>query len=113
MPAGKLAYQGVDDFVSDQRLHLRNLARASNQLLIGKQNITIDMTLRANFATTTIVDPRIGYSSAVFPAMATTVNAASAIVAGIWFDTQKTGSIVAHHANSANTDQTIRFIIVG
>lgn len=93
--------------------HRRQLAQGINLALTGKMNVTLDVTLAANAAMTTIHDPRIGFFSAITPAMPLTANGATALAAGIWVDTMKKGSAVVHHASSANTDQTIRFVILG
>ena len=97
----------------DERMHRMMIARSMNSVLRGKFNATIDVTLTANAATTTISDARIGYYTAVIPAMGMTASAATSLGAGIYVDTLKTGSCVVHHDNTADTDKTIRFVLIG
>lgn len=112
-------YPSVPEDSSDERDHRRKMARAIQSLMLGKSNCTLDVTLAANVATTTIQDPRISSTSAIVPAMATTANAAGAIAAGIYVTSIigatafQTGSAVINHNNTATTDRTIRFLIVG
>lgn len=106
-------FQGVSPYLDNQQVHRRKLAEAVNTLTQGKMNVTIDVTLTAGATTTTLNDARIGYYSAVIPAMAQTAHGATAITAGIYVDGLKSGEAVVHHANSANTDQNIRFVILG
>ena len=103
----------VPETMPDERMHRMMLARGINNLLRGKFNGTLDVTLTASAASTTINDARIGYYSAVVPAMAMTSSAATSVGAGIYVDTLKTGSCVVHHDNTADTDKTIRFILIG
>lgn len=107
------AYQGVAPWIKDESQHRRDIARTINAILIGKVNVTIDVTLRAAQMTTTIIDARIGYTTAVIPAMPLTVNGAIALDSGIWFDVPKSGSVVVHHAAAIATNQTIRFVLIG
>lgn len=107
------AYQGVAPWIKDESQHRRDMARTINAILIGKANVTIDVTLRASQSTTTITDARIGYTTAVIPAMPLTVNGAVALDSGIWFDVPKSGSVVVHHAAAVAANQTIRFVLIG
>jgi hypothetical protein len=111
--------QTVPEYLQDADMHRRILARAINSLTRGKMNITLDVILTAGAVSTTISDNRIGYDSAIIPAMPMTASGAAALSAGIYVDgvTAPVGTTLAtaqiHHANSANTDQTIRFLIIG
>jgi ABC-type taurine transport system substrate-binding protein len=107
------AYQGVAPWIKDESQHRRDMARTINAQLIGKLNVTLDVTLNASAASTTITDARIGYTTAIIPAMAMTADGAAAIAAGIWVDTLKSGSCVVHHASNAAADQKIRFVFIG
>jgi hypothetical protein len=106
-------FPNVPPLHSNEKEHRKQLADALNRINSGKFNATIDLTLNANQTTTTLTDPRIFSTSAVIPAMATTANAATAIKNGIWISGAVKGSCTVNHASSANTDQTIRFVIVG
>ena len=108
------AYQPVPDFLVDEKEHRRQIARQVNGLLQGKLNVALDVTLTANAGNTTITDARIGATSAVVPAMALTVHAASELASGnVYVDGLTKGSCVVHHSNNAQTDRTIRFLILG
>ena len=105
-------YPPVAPYLFDEKQHRRDIARTLNDVLKGKQNVTLKVTLAASATSTTIIDARIGVSTAVL-LMPLTANAATAYVAGIWFDTQLKGSVVAHHASSTATDQIFRIVLVG
>jgi len=106
------AYQGVAPWIKDESQHRRDMARTINALLIGKLNVTLDVTLNASATSTTITDARIGYTTAIIPAMPMTANGAVAAPT-IWVDTIKSGSCVVHHASNAAADQKIRFVFIG
>lgn len=108
-----LAHQAVAPWIRDESQHRRDIARTVNAILQGGLNVTSDVTLTASSSTTTIVDARIGYTSAIIPAMPLTLNGAIALDSGIWFDMPKTGSVIVHHAADIATDQTIRFVFIG
>ena len=99
------AYQGVAAWLQDEGQHRRDMARAINQFLIGKLNVTHDVTLSPGATSTTISDARIGITTAIIPATALTASGATAISAGIWADTYLKGSVVLHHASNAAADQ--------
>jgi len=109
-----MAYAIVPELLSDDKEHRRQLARAIKSIISGgKINVTLDVTLTANSATTNIVDARISIQSAIIPGMAMTANAAAAIAAGIWVSNLNNGSATLNHNNNANTDKSIRFVIIG
>lgn len=92
------------------RMWAARLVYAVN-LLIGKANCTLDVTLTASATTTTLTDFRI-HPGCVLDFMATTANAATA-KAAIWVSAIGKGVATINHASSANTDQTFRVSIVG
>lgn len=103
----------------NEKEHRRQLAFATNQIMRGKVNATADVTLNASATATIFQDQRLGYYSAVTPAMAMTASGATALSSGIWFDTFTPGSgktapsITIHHASNSASDQKIRFLIIG
>lgn len=114
MPVTNPNAQPVPELLSDDKEHRRQLARRVNTLTQGKMNVSTDVTLAANVPSTTITDPRISYFSSVIPAMAMTDDAAAELASGnIYVDTLTKGSCVVHHSNNAQTDRTIRFLIIG
>lgn len=108
-----VGYPILPERLSNTDEHRREIVRHVNAIRQGKQNVTKELTLTAGATATTLTDARIGYSSAIIPAMPTTANAAAAMIAGIWVDGIKTGEATVHHASNAATDQTIRFVIIG
>lgn len=122
MPTTNPNSSPVPEFLVDEKEHRRQIARRVNLQNQGKLNVTLDVTLNANAATTVIKDPRLDDFRAIIPAMALSASAATAIAAGIWFDSfvpEKKGSapapaqITAHHNNTADTDKKIRFLFIG
>jgi hypothetical protein len=103
----------VPAFEPDEREHRRKLARAVNTITQGKINCTLDVTLTASAATTVINDARIGFYSAVVPAMAMTADAAADLAAGIYVTGLQKGQATLNHRINAATDRTIRFLILG
>lgn len=93
---------------------VRNIAEVVNNILRGKVNAVLPLTLDANSATTTVLDARISaYSALVLQPV--TSNAAAAL-----YDTpyiipsgQKSGEVVLNHANDANADKTYNLVIIG
>jgi hypothetical protein len=108
-----LGYPTVPEYLADANEHRRQIARKLNTVLGGKVNCTLDVTLATSVTSTTVIDSRIGFYTAISPAMALTANAAADIAAGIYVDTLKKGSAVLHHRNNAATDRTIRLVIIG
>jgi hypothetical protein len=109
------AYPSVP-YQSDHTLLLRKICEWIERTNRAKFNCTVDLTLTANAASTTLTDARIGYWSAIIPAMALTANAAAELAAGSLYIPQATilkGSAVVQHRNNAQTDRLIRFAIFG
>ena len=114
MPTTNPNAQPVPEFLVDDKEHRREIARRVNLITQGKLNITLDVTLAPNAASTTMTDARIGFYSAVVPAMALTKDAATELASGnVYVDTLMKGSCIVHHSNDAQTDRTIRFLIIG
>lgn len=114
MPTTNPNAQPVAEFLVDDKEHRRQIARRVTSITQGKLNVTLDVTLAAGAASTTITDPRISYFSAIIPAMAMTAHAAAELASGnVYVDTLLKGSCVVHHTNNAQTDRTIRFLLIG
>jgi hypothetical protein len=94
---------------------MRRLGTILTRAMSGGLNVTKDVTLTANQASTTVTDPRATYDSAlVFEPM--TANAAAELAAGTMYVTQANrlaGSFVITHANNAQADRIFRMVIVG
>lgn len=106
-------YSGVPEFLQDEKEHRRQIARRLNRAIGGGINCTLDVTLTPSVSSTEVLDPRIGFYTAVVPAMAMTSNAAADLAAGVYVDTLKKGSATLHHRNNGATDRTIRLVIIG
>lgn len=113
MPQANPGFQPVEEWLPNLQEWLRKVAQKVNLVMSGKLNAYLDVTLTASATTTTVQDPRIGYYTAIVPAMALTANAKTAIVAGIWVDNIVKGSARLNHASAVATDQTIRFLFIG
>jgi hypothetical protein len=109
---GNRGYDGVPESEPAEGEHRRKLARALNRINQGKLNCTLDVTLRPNQGTTTIVDPRIAPTSFLCW-MPQTANASAAERAGIYVGSRGKGSAVLSHAASAATDQSLTVLILG
>lgn len=82
-----------------------------NGIMKGKTNAFGSVTLANGAATTTLTDANIGGSSTI-KFSARTANAA-AIQASIYYDAPGNQTVVIHHTNTANTDQTFDYSITG
>jgi len=82
-----------------------------NNAISGKLNVVGEVTLTAGAATTVLADPLITRASCV-SLMPLTANAAAALPA-LHFDPTDSGSVVIHHANTAQADRRFRYLIMG
>lgn len=79
----------------------------------GKHEAHGQVTLTANSATTTLSDRRIGLNSKVVFS-ATTANAAAELGGTAFYhNAPGDGTVVLNHANNANTDRILDYIIAG
>ena len=103
----------VSENIDDDKLHRQKLAQAINRTIGGKLNIVGEITLNDGSTSTDLVDKRITVFS-VIRLMPLTANAA-AVQGSIWFDatTQQNEFVTIKHSNSANTDMTFRYVIIG
>lgn len=93
---------------------VRRIVDGANTMLGGKMNAVLPIVLRANFATTDLIDARIGPYSA-FLYEPTTTNAFAAFVTSPYViaTNKNNGSATLNHANDANTDKTFNLVIIG
>lgn len=106
-------YISVPEFEPNGDDHRRKLARAVNNLLQGKLNCTLDVTLASSTTVTTITDPRIGFYTAVEAGCALSSPAKEIIKQGIFYSNFAKGSVVANHTTNSTSNSTIRFLILG
>lgn len=91
---------------------VRRIVDVLNNVLKGKMNVTLDVTLATGADTTTVTDARISASSALL-LMPLTANAAAEHAAGTaYVSSQKAGQAVLAHANNAQADRTFRILIL-
>ena len=93
--------------------YLQRIREVVNNILQGKVNVTLAVTLQANAASTTITDPRIGGSSAIL-LCPLTAHAAAELAGGACYvaSVGKQNAAIAH-ANSAQTDRSFTAVIIG
>ncbi|MEB2554046.1 hypothetical protein [Burkholderia cenocepacia] len=95
----------------NEKEHRRQIAQLANNLLQGKMNTVIQVTLTPSTTTTTVSDKRIGANTGLFFS-ALTANAAGALT-GLYVSSQKNGSATLTHANTATTDRTFNVLLIG
>lgn len=104
-------YPAISEMLGDEKEHRREMARKINIMNGGKVNCTLDMVVTAGATSTTITDPRISYFS-FLGTMAFDANGKADEVAGIYFDTFNSGSVVMHHRSDASV-RSLRVLILG
>lgn len=107
-----MSFQGVPIDMTDEHSHRRRMAVAINSILQGKINAVTAITLNKSATTTTVNDPRIDVNSA-FALTPLTADAATAYIAGIYFNNQVNGQVTLNHASSSHTDQNFNLTIIG
>lgn len=104
-------YEGVPEMMPNEGEHRRKLARLANNLLQGKINSVIQVTLTPSSATTTVIDKRIGANTALlFSSL--TADAAGAL-SGLYVSSQANGTATLTHANTASVDRTFAVVLIG
>lgn len=91
----------------------QDVIRHINELLQGRLNVTLDVTLTASSTTTTVKDARLSEQS-FLAFMPRTVNAAAELGAGgLWISARTAGQATITHANNAQTDRDFTILILG
>ena len=93
--------------------HVQQVVERVNQILQGRLNVTLVVTLTANSGTTTVIDARIGaFTSLMFCPM--TADAAAEMAGGtLYVSDQKSGQATITHANNAQIDRQFMTVILG
>jgi hypothetical protein len=104
-------YPGVAVMLSDEKEHRRQIAQLSNNLLQGKLNTVVQVTLTPSSTTTTITDQRIGANTGIFFSPLT-ANAAGAL-SGLYVSSQANGTATLTHASTATVDRTFNVLLIG
>lgn len=106
-PPGRTALQFTAGNPDQQ---MRTTAEVVNSMLSGKLNTTVFLTLTANAATTTVMDPRISRQTTA--AFSPTSANAAAEVPTLWV-AMTAKQMVVHHSSAASTDRTFNVSFVG
>lgn len=98
---------------SASRVWVRQVAETTNNILQGKLNATLLVTLGHDSASTTVIDSRISaFSALLFTPL--TANAAAELAAGaLYVSERKQGQATIAHQNSAQTDRDFNMLIIG
>ena len=92
---------------------LSGLRDVVNNIMRGKINATLDVTLTVSAASTTVNDARIGGNCGIY-LMPLSANAAAEIGNGtIWWGTAGSQTVTLNHANNAQADRTFRLLLIG
>ena len=92
---------------------LTQLRDVVNNLLRGKLNATIDVTLAANAASTTVRDPRIGGGSGIYLGPLSASAAAEIGACTVYVSALAAETATIAHANTAQTDRSFRLLVIG
>ena len=103
---------GVQEYLPNEKQHRENIARVLNGVAIGAIDCTLQVTLDANAASTTVVDSRISIQTAPI-LVPTTAHAAAEVAAGGLYVTPTKGQVVINHANNAQTDRIFQLALLG
>lgn len=111
-PTGGKAVTRLDDAASVA--WVRRVVDIVNNLLMGKQNVVLPITLVAGVASTTIIDGRITASSSLL-LQPLTAHAAAALYGApyVLVSAQQSGSVTFAHVNDANADKNFNLLILG
>lgn len=102
----------VQEYLPNEKQHRENIARVLNSAVTGALDCTLQVTLDANAASTTVVDSRISIQTA--PVLVpTTAHAAAEVAAGGLYVTPTKGQVVINHANNAQTDRVFQLALLG
>lgn len=96
----------------DERQHRRQLARTVNLAMRGQSNNSMQVTLAASVATTTVIDARLSINTALH-LIPLTADAAAEVAGGALYVVPAAGQAVIHHANAASTDRTFMASMIG
>lgn len=93
------------------RSWVRGIVDVINNMLTGKLNVVLSLTLSANSGATTLIDEKIGpFSALLFSPL--TANAAAEI-GSLYVSSQKNGSAVISHTNNTQIDRVFKVCVLG
>lgn len=92
----------------------KRIAEVVNNILKGKMNVVLPVTLANGAGTTIITDARIGpYSAFLFQPLTTHAAAALYGAPYVLVTDQKQGEATFAHVNDAHTDKNFNLVILG
>jgi hypothetical protein len=96
------------------RSWVRRIVQAVNQLLQGKLNASLAVTLSNGATSTTVKDARLSATSTLL-LQPLTAHAGALLYASpyVLITSQQVGQVVFAHASTANTDQNFNLLIIG
>lgn len=108
-------------FEPDETIHRKKISHVLRNIVMGKVNCHLDVTLNPTATSTVISDARIGFNSVISPAMALTADGATAIASGIYVASSSItpaiaavpGQAIISHASNSSLTQVIRFLLIG
>ena len=83
------------------------------QLIEGRSNALVEVTLTASAASTTVTAPTCGAGSAPIPVPMTAAAAAELGAGTMYVSSVLNGSFILAHANSSVSTRTFRFVVIG
>ena len=93
-------------------LRVRRIVDTVNRSLSGKLNVTLNVTLAANAASTTVIDARISAFSALLFTPLSANAAVEQAAGGLYVSAQQSGQATVQHANNAQIDRVFRMVIL-
>lgn len=102
-------FDAPPEFWTSPEEQMRLLALSVRGLLLGRGNNTHEVTLSAN-ATTTVIDIDGVTAQTIATLVPRTAKAATAIGAGVIYQTSALGKITIHHDSTADTDRTLGLV---
>lgn len=104
---------GVKEFNPD----IKEIARSTNQLLLGKSNNVNTVTLAVNAASTlvTLSNGQLGTATVILfqPQTANAAGALATMYENTALRNVSAGKFTLEHANNSETDRTFGYILVG
>lgn len=94
--------------------NLREIVQAIRQLIAGRNNATVDVTLTANVTSTTVTGPNINVDGRAFLSPLT-ANAAAALSTTFAVVSRVSGvpTVTITHASAATTDRSFALTVTG
>ena len=102
----------VTEFQPNEGEHRRQIARSLNEVIAGRLDCVVDLTLDAGATSTTLIDSRANVWTAALMTPRT-ANAAAEMAAGGLYAVPSNGTVTVYHANNAQTDRDFTIALIG